>query len=328
MTRIFLLASLALAAAVTVAAQDDDDMYFTPKKSTVERITSTAKQSVETYDDAIVSDGVYETERDVDEYNRRGYLSSSYEALEGDTLYDDVIDFCAGDGIYEVSALADTLSDYDPGTEYIDDDDYQCTRILVLADDWYGPYWHGYYGWGWGRSYYGWYYDPWYWGWYGSPYWYGWYGWGWAWPVHYAWGGWYGGHHHGHWSGARTTNHSHGGFGGGVTTASIGHGGVRTSGISSASRARQQGRSTSRMQQNGSKQGQRSVVSSSRSKVSGTTSGTRSASSSSRSVTSSGASRSSFSSGGSRSSFSSGGSRGSFGGGARGGGGHGGGGRH
>lgn len=335
MTRIFLLTTLLLSAAITASAQDDDDMYFTPKKSTVERITPAAKQSVETYEGAIVGQTEAETERDVDEYNRRGYLSSSYEPLEGDTLYDDVFEFCAGDGTYETLSAADTLPDYDSSMDYIDDDDYQCTRILVLYDDWYGPYWHGYYGWGWAHSYYGWYYDPWYWGWYGSPYWYGHYGWGWSWPVHYAWGGRYGGHHPGHWGSVRTTNHSHGGHGGGSTLASLGHGGVRTSGIGASSRAPQHGKTASSVRQNGSKQSGRSVTSSGRGKVSGTPSSTRSgtsmqrsAGSSSRPATSSGSSRSSFSSGGSRGSFSSGGSRGGFGGGTRSGGGHGGGGRH
>lgn len=183
----------------------DDDMYFVPKKL--------AKQDVRvSYADSEYDRSAYYcgSNRDVDEYNRRGKLKSYYQKIGTDSLGNDIIEFHAGDGTYGIEDFDSIVTIY-PGSEryYDDEEDFACSRSLsrfdgffydpVMYGSWNYPYRRGYYGW-----YDPWYYDPWYYsytGWYGGwyspwrynywawnrPYW----GWGgWSMPyVHYSYGG-------------------------------------------------------------------------------------------------------------------------------------------
>lgn len=206
MKKLVLLAVLLSALPLGMTAQDD--LYFTPSKSEKESEATPARQH---QDDA---PAYYSgSNRNVDEYNRRGRVSSYYQKIGSDSLGNDIIQFHAGNGQYPDSLVLDTIY---PGSQqyyaYGDDDDaFTYSRRMNRFDDaygWYdpyfysdlywdypyygyGPYWRAgwgwydpwYYGWGW-RGYYGW-YDPWYyrWGW-GGP----WYD-GWGWGPGYAWRG-------------------------------------------------------------------------------------------------------------------------------------------
>lgn len=201
MRRFLLIVALAGTVPLTSMAQDDD-LYFTPKKeSKVEKMAErTPVAERPTY--------YCGSNRDVDEYNRRGKLKSYYQKVGTDSLGNDVIEFRSGDGRYV--SEQDSIAVY-PGSEtYYDDDDYVCSRLLGMYDDfygWYDPYFYGY----WGRPYWrGWYglYDPWYYGWY-DPWYYGsWYGWGYPHAL-YGWNGWYGGPAYRSYGGyTGTRNHS------------------------------------------------------------------------------------------------------------------------
>lgn len=153
---------------LVVLAQDD--MYFVPTKANVAKEAAKISVPRETYYSG--------SNRDVDEYNRRGTY-----VQEIDSLGNDVIDFDAVEGVYPDS-LAVGMSE-----------DYTCTREMSRFDDyaWSDPYWAGYYAgrssrwWGYDPWFYSsWYYDPWYYGWYGG--WYGWYGGYYGWLGHYWWG--------------------------------------------------------------------------------------------------------------------------------------------
>lgn len=180
---------------LTMMAQDDD-MYFVPKKQAKQNVRVNDASSE--YDRSAYYCG---SNRDVDEYNRRGKLKSYYQKVGTDSLGNDIIEFHEGDGTYGVEDLDSTISIY-PGSErYYDDadEDFACSRRIgrfdsnffydpVLYGDWSYPYWHGYYGW----------YDPWYAGSWYYPYagWYGgWYSpwrynyWAWNYPY-WGWGGW------------------------------------------------------------------------------------------------------------------------------------------
>ena len=81
---------------LTMMAQDDDDMYFVPAKEKVAKSTVTYSAPGSTYYSG--------SNRDVDEYNRRG---SYYEPVQGDSL-SDIIDFSAvakGFGVDHVANL-------------------------------------------------------------------------------------------------------------------------------------------------------------------------------------------------------------------------------
>ena len=207
MKKLVFLAVLLTAMPLGLMAQDD--LYFTPKKSDAkneERSANAKCQNRQTY--------YCGSNRDVDEYNRRGRVSSYYQKIGSDSLGNDIIQFHAGNGQYPDSLVLDTIY---PGSEQYysydgsDDDDFAYSRRMNRFDNAYGwydpwfyddltwdypyygwsPYWR--FGWGWGdpwyAGYYGWrgYYDPWYYGYYGwgSP----WYGWGSYWWPGYAWGG-------------------------------------------------------------------------------------------------------------------------------------------
>ncbi|MBR1463167.1 MAG: hypothetical protein IJ604_07300 [Prevotella sp.] len=191
MKRFVLLAVLVSALPIAMMAQDD--LYFTPKKS--------VKKAASTYE-KIDDSPVYHSgsNRNVDEYNRRGKFGSYFQKIGTDSLGNDIIEFHSSK-----EDITDTMAVY-PGTkvQFDEEDDYAYSRRLSRFDDyyWYDPWFYSYYGFGpyWRARYYGWYdpwYDPWYYGgWYGS--WYGWYDpwfyghYGWGYPYRYwGWGGYY-----------------------------------------------------------------------------------------------------------------------------------------
>lgn len=212
MKRFFLLSLLVGTLPFTANAQDDD-LYFVPKKGAKTEAPVEFKSRVE-------SPTYYSgSNRDVDEYNRRGKLKSYYQKIGTDSLGNDIIEFRSGDGVYGVPS--DTSVVYPgSGTYYSDDDDYAYTRRMGMYDDyygWYNPYYYSYWGSPYWRSYYGW-YDPWYDGWYDPWYYRSWYGWGY--PYYHGYG-WWGGPAYG-WGGTRyyanggvtgTRNHGPGSFG-------------------------------------------------------------------------------------------------------------------
>ncbi len=180
MKKFLLLSALWIALPLGMMAQDD--LYFTPSKS-VEKPRSS-------YEPMRESEASYSgSNRDVDEYNRRGRYGSYFKKIGTDSLGNDVIEFHTG-----MENVTDTLHVY-PGTsiQYTGEDDYACSRRMSRFDDYYlydpllyswrgfGPYWRmRYYDWydpwyygGYYGNYYGW-YDPWF---YGYRPWSGWYGW-------------------------------------------------------------------------------------------------------------------------------------------------------
>ena len=169
---------------LSLVAQDDD-LYFVPKKKSVEKVT----------DNYGIPANVYYvgSDRSIDEYNRR--TKSYYEVIGADSTLNDTISFSAEKGIYPDS---------------ISDEDFKLTKEMSRFDDYrlsdYDAFWAGYnagrYDWAWHSpwyySLYGW-YDPWYysrWAWYDPWYYgYGWYnpwyyGYGWYDPWYYGYG-WY-----------------------------------------------------------------------------------------------------------------------------------------
>ncbi len=215
-TRFLFLSVLIGALPLTMAAQDDD-LYFTPKKSSK---TEASARFDNAYDRPTYYCG---SNRNVDEYNRRGKLKSYYQKIGTDSLGNDIIEFHEGDGTYGKADLDSTITIY-PGSErYYDDDadgDFAYSRRMGRFDGFYGYWDPTFYGTYWGspywRSYYGWYdpwYDPWYYGsyysgWYGGWYnpWY--YGYGWGYPYYYGWGGWPAPGHYAYYGPTGTRNHS------------------------------------------------------------------------------------------------------------------------
>lgn len=220
MTTRFLLLSVLMGAMPLSMAAQDDDLYFTPKKRSKTDVP--ARLDNNAYDRPAYYCG---SNRNVDEYNRRGKLRSYYQKIGTDSLGNDIIEFREGDGTYGKADLDSTITIY-PGSErYYDegDSDFAYSRRMGRFDDFYGywnpayygsywgsPYWRGYYGWydPWYDPWYGPYYAGWYGGWY-SPWHYGYYGWGWP---YYGWGGgWYPGYHYAYSGPTGSRNHSNGG---------------------------------------------------------------------------------------------------------------------
>lgn len=183
---VFLISAL-LFLSVGAYAQDDD-MYFTPSKTS--KVNKTDKQPLKIQDgsydedddavyDADYSNGKKYSDAEIDAYNRRGYNVSK------DTLF-------IGDGDKEANDYADRYAD-----EYDSNDYYYSGRLARFHEPavniyfGYGvPYWgwsYGYYDWAWGYDpYWSWNYG---WGWNWYPRYYGWYGgWGWSYPWHYHYG--------------------------------------------------------------------------------------------------------------------------------------------
>ena len=193
MKRLLLISMIAAMLPLSLVAQDDD-LYFVPKKKSVEKVT----------DNYGIPANVYYvgSDRSIDEYNRR--TKSYYEVIGADSTLNDTISFSAEKGVYPDS---------------ISDEDFKLTKEMSRFDDYrlsdYDAFWAGYnagrYDWAWHSpwyfSRYGWYdpwyysrwawYDPWYYGygWYNPWYYgYGWYdpwyyGYGWYSPGYYAWYG-------------------------------------------------------------------------------------------------------------------------------------------
>lgn len=299
-----ILMTMAALLSVPVLAQDDD-LYFTPKKD------ATVKAAKETYYSG--------SDRNVDEYNRRGNYRQGTAAVDDS----DVVFFDDEKGEYPDSVgNVKRQKSYSERYNDIDDDDYTYSREL---NRWYGFYdpWlcSRFYGWysPFYSPFYSW-YDPWYYPYYGG--WYGYYN-----PWYYSYyGGWYDPWWHGGPHYAWHVGPAHHGFGGvGAGYSNRGH--VNTSagagtGYANRGTARPVGGNVYNdiAKRN---QSSRQIVSSSR------TVGSRQVG------TNTNSSRSTFSqpyrSSGNSSTFSSGGSRGfsggGFGGGSRGGGFSGGGGR-
>lgn len=173
---------------VSIGVQAQDDMYFTPKKSSKD-VKETAPVI---YDD---------NPRDVDEYNRRGQFRSNYYSLDNDSAAADTF-----------VMLPDSSAVDEDGMYYAPEDDYTYSRRMSRFDDfywydpwyygWYGPYWYGspywysHYGWGWYDPWY----DPWYYGYYRPWGYYGWGGWhhvGWEYAYHRPYSGMTGTRNHG-----------------------------------------------------------------------------------------------------------------------------------
>lgn len=220
MRRILFLSSFVLIASMAYA--QDDDLYFTPSKKSIK-----SKVTQITEPEELPSTYYCGSDRDVDEYNRRGNLKSYYQKIGTDSLGNDIIEFHVGDGSYP--EVGDTSYVYPGSAQYdeTEDDAFVYSRLMGRFDGfygwydpffsnyWYGPYWRSYYGWYNPYYYYGW-YDPWI---YSC-----WYGWGWSYPYHYyGWAGWYPGHYYGGRRGfSGTHNHTAGAFNGGRTASFYG----------------------------------------------------------------------------------------------------------
>lgn len=202
-----LLGVLALGAGTVIHAQDYDDIYYDGTKTTTEvretRKVETPKARTEVPTRYKVTvEKNYQTDRDVDEYNRRGGI---YAQPENDTLYIDATDYESPSTFGNTQRIERF---YNPDIVILSNDDELVelyydnapTINLVIGSNYgYSPR----FGWGFGNYWYDpWYslYDPFWDPWYYSG-WYGWhrpfYSWGgWYRPWHYSswgWRGWYGG---------------------------------------------------------------------------------------------------------------------------------------
>lgn len=208
---ILLTSAIALSSVLNVMAQDDD-MYFTPKKKTAAEKAREAAAKEEIRRHSIGNTYYVGSDRDVDEYNRRGKYGSYFEKVGTDSIGNDIIEFHVGDGTYPALTDNDTTiidivsNDFDNSKkkskrEYVDEDSYIYSRNFSRFDGFYSPYYsswyyrpgyyHTYFGfydpWYWDPWYYNAWYDPWFDPWY-DPFYYGphWHGWG----PHYYWGYW------------------------------------------------------------------------------------------------------------------------------------------
>ena len=182
-----------LLGALPISMMAQDDLYFVPSKESkmVDKKTSSYKDRPVYY---------VGSNRDIDEYNRRGRFRSSYQKIGTDSLGNDIIEFMPGEGVYPDTTYVDTLWVSPQANDFITgEDEYTYSRRMSRWDGWYGWYdpflyrhWgymgYGYYGWYdpwlYDAWYYGW-YDPWYSPWYYGYGWYG-YGYGYGWPY-YRW---------------------------------------------------------------------------------------------------------------------------------------------
>jgi len=327
MKKFLLLSVLAGALPLTAAAQDDD-LYFNDSDDKVEAQSTQQRRPVARRPVVGPQGQTYHSgsNRDVDEYNRRG--RSYYEYVGTDDQGSDIIEFQAGDGKYEIDSTK-TKRYYGDAPQYDDSEDYTISRRLGMYDDWYGwyspyysRYWYGWYDpWWYGR-----WYDPWYYSWYDPWYYGGWYGGRWGWGWHGWYGGWYGGWRPGWYAGTVW----HGGYGGrfGGIHGTRNHGGIsRSMAAGARGYSRGSGRigsrsglSTRSLGRSGS-YGRSSSIGRSRSYNNGTSTfggsrtrsysgGTRSSGSFGRSGSFSGGSRGGSFGGGRSGGFSGGGSRG------------------
>ena len=179
MKKHFFLLAFAGAFALQSLAQSDD-MYFSPSKSKAKELPQEAPAYY------------VGSNRNVDEYNRRGHFGSSYQPIGTDSLGNDVFTFQKGTGVYPDSSYVDTVF-YNGGNSDWGYDDFPYTRRLSRWYGYYDPWLYSCWGtgmWGFYDPWYDPWFDPWYYGsyvgWY-NPWFYGYRGWGW--PYY---GGWYG----------------------------------------------------------------------------------------------------------------------------------------
>lgn len=183
---IFLIGAL-LTISLGVQAQDDD-MYFTPSKtSKTNKTTKEEPLKIQngSYDEddadsyADYNKGKKYSEAEIDAYNRRGYKVGK------DTLY-------IGDGDREAAEYADRYADEYNGNDYCYSN--RLARFHEPAVNIYFGYGVPYWGWSYGFYDWSWGYDPywsWNWSWNWYPRHYGWYGgWGWSYPLYYGWYDW------------------------------------------------------------------------------------------------------------------------------------------
>lgn len=164
MAKRFLFIVLAVLITLPMCAQEDDDMYFVPKKKVKRTVVVSYEEEPEEYGES----ASYYTGplRDVDEYNRRGRRTYAVS----DTL----------DQAFQSAYVTGYTKGYSDGyrDEWNDARLYR-VRFMNYYDPWFYDPWY-YTSW-----YYGpWGYDPWYYG----PGWYDY----WSWPHRYYWPGWYG----------------------------------------------------------------------------------------------------------------------------------------
>ena len=173
-----------------VFAQDDDDMYFTPrKKQQTQRTTRVGQGTVTVVADNPTIEVYNQNSRDEDEYNRR---TTGY------------------DGSYQTGGGYDEAEEADDEADRNDEDYYYSRRILRFRSPRVGIalsspyYWDLVYTWGaYDYLYDTYYYDPFFWhygwgyGWSWGP-WSSWYSpfWGWHHPYHWTYWGWGPGWHH------------------------------------------------------------------------------------------------------------------------------------
>ena len=167
MKQLYILAVLLCALPLSAMAQDD--LYFTPKKK--------AQASADTEPAYYVG-----SNRDVDEYNRRGKYWSHYQKLGNDSLGNDIVQFQQGNGVYPDSAYVDTTFVAKYRNNAVDDD-FAYSRRMSRWDGYYDPWLYSYrYSYGYSPYYWRWaWYDP----WYGDPFYDPWY------PRYYGYYGWY-----------------------------------------------------------------------------------------------------------------------------------------
>lgn len=173
-----------------VFAQDDDDMYFTPrKKQQTQRPVNVGPGTVTIVADNPTIEVYNQNSRDDDEYNRR---TAGY------------------DGSYQTGGGYDEAEEAENDDYRNDEDYYYSRRILRFRSPRIGIalsspyYWDLVYTWGaYDYLYDPFYYDPFFWhygwsyGWSWGP-WSSWYGplWGWHHPYHWSYWGWGPGWHH------------------------------------------------------------------------------------------------------------------------------------
>lgn len=181
MKRLLLISMILGMLPMSMVAQVDD-LYFVPKKKTVEKVTDNYGMPSETY--------YVGSDRSVDDYNRRTF--SHYEPITNDSTVSDTISFSAEKGVYPTDSIIG--EDFELTKNMSRFEDYQLTDNEAFWAGyaagrhdwaWHTPWYYGRYGW-----YSGW-YDPWYyydplfygsWGYYGYYGYYGWYS-----PWTYRW---------------------------------------------------------------------------------------------------------------------------------------------
>ena len=196
-----LIIAMALSLAAT-AVTAQDDLYFTPAKKKTKAQREAERRAAR---EDIAGTYYCGSNRNVDEYNRRGAFASHYEVLGTDSVGNDIIEFVPGDGTYPDSITTDTVEAstlYSPPSyDYDEDEDFRYSRRMMEYDGYYpgwtagrwfcSPWYYRSAWWYWNDPWYwssSWYWnDPWYWNapWYWNDPWY-WHGGHWGHFPHYV----------------------------------------------------------------------------------------------------------------------------------------------